>query len=578
MVLGRLDDAREAFAAALALEPRRLDAMNNIGLVLMGLRRPEEAVTSFDEVLAIDPDHLRALHNRATALADIDGSLEEALAACDKVLTLDSKHVDTLNTRGVVLGKLRRHEEALATFDAALSIVPDRLDIEANRGVALQELDRLEEALASFDKVLASDPNNIAGLVRSGNVLIKFKRYADALANYDAVLALDPDNAVASTDRGVVLTLMGRLEEALACHERALRSDPDLVGAHINRGNTLGALARLEEALACYADALALAPEHDEAHFNAAVVRLCSGDFHEGWKQYESRWKKKIKGGWPDFPQRRWDGEKDLSGKTVFLSAEQGLGDTIQFARYAPLVAALGAKVILGVQPPLRTLMATMPGVSLVISDGDPLPDFDLHCPLLSLPLAFGTDLATIPANIPYLSPYADRIAKWHERLPQSGRLRVGICWAGNREHVNDYNRSMPLERLAKIFSVSGLDFVCLQRDLSEAQAVILREHRVLQIADEFADFADTAAVVAMLDLVVAVDTSVAHLAGAMGKAVALLVPFSPDWRWLLDRTDSPWYPTMRLFRQTAPGDWDGVIERLRRELIDLGCRPARPQ
>jgi ADP-heptose:LPS heptosyltransferase len=240
------------------------------------------------------------------------------------------------------------------------------------------------------------------------------------------------------------------------------------------------------------------------------------------------------------------------------------------------MVAALGAKVVLGVHQALRTLAVTVPNVSAVRSEGEVLPDFDLYCPLLSLPLAFGTELATVPARIPYLWPLQERVVQWRKRLPDNGRLRIGVCWAGSSVHLNDRNRSMPLERFAKLFSVPNLDFISVQKEVSETQAAILREHGVMEIGREFADFADTAAVVAMLDLLVTVDTSVAHLAGAMGKAVALLVAFSPDFRWLLDRTDSPWYPSMRLFRQTTIGDWDGPVERVRQELIEVARRPKR--
>jgi ADP-heptose:LPS heptosyltransferase len=237
------------------------------------------------------------------------------------------------------------------------------------------------------------------------------------------------------------------------------------------------------------------------------------------------------------------------------------------------LVAALGAKVVLGVPPPLKTLVSTVAGVSQVVSDGEPLPGFDLYCPFLSLPLAFETELATIPADIPYLRADQERVAKWKARLGDSGRMRVGLCWTGNSKHQNDRNRSMPLDRLAAVLSVPGFDFVSVQKDVKEEDARLLRGHGVSQLGQEFEDFSDTAAVVAMLDLLIAVDTSVAHLAGAMGKAVALMVPFSPDFRWLLDRTDSPWYPTMRLFRQTAIGDWDGPLERLRDELAGVARR-----
>jgi ADP-heptose:LPS heptosyltransferase len=239
------------------------------------------------------------------------------------------------------------------------------------------------------------------------------------------------------------------------------------------------------------------------------------------------------------------------------------------------LVAALGAKVLLGVHPPLTSLLAAVEGVAQVIADGGTLPQFDLYAPLLSLPLAFGTELATIPSRVPYISADDERIAKWRERMPQNGRLRIGICWAGTSAHPNNRNRSIPLERFAGILSVSGLDFVSLQKDVTDADAAILSRYDVTHFADEFTDFADTAAVVAMLDLVIAVDTSVAHLAGAMGKAVAVLIPFAPDFRWMRERTDSPWYPTMRLFRQSAIGDWDTPLERLRQELSVVAVRPV---
>jgi tetratricopeptide (TPR) repeat protein len=576
MALGRVHDAADGFQAALAIEPRRVDALNNLGLALLALKRPAEALAQYDRALGIDSGHLGALHNRANALSEID-LLEEALVACDKVLAADSGHVDTLNTRGIVLGKLKRYGEALEHYEAALAAAPDRIDIENNCGTALIDLDRFDDAVSRFDRILAREPDHVGALINRGNAFVKLKRPTDALANYDKAAALDPDNAAAISARGVALTLLDRYEEALPLHDRALALNPELVAAHINRGNALVGLTRMREAIACYDKATALEPDNAEAHFNASITRLCAGDLSEGWKQYEYRWKKKdIAAQRPDFPQPIWRGDKDLHGKTVVLLGEQGFGDTIQFMRYAPMVAELGAKVILGVQPPLTVLATTLPGVSTVLAYGDALPEFDCYCPLLSLPLAFKTELATIPANTPYLWPHPERVAAWRNRLPDNGRLRVGLCWAGNPAHLNDRNRSMPLVRLAEIVSMPGLDFVSVQKEVSEAHAAMLRDHNVPQLGGEFADFADTAAVVAMLDLVVTVDTSVAHIAGAMGKAVALLLPFSPDWRWLLHRTDSPWYPSMRLFRQTAIGDWNGPLDRLRAELAAVAHRPAK--
>jgi hypothetical protein len=439
-------------------------------------------------------------------------------------------------------------------------------------------MDRMTEALESFDKVLAKEPKHVACLINRGNALIKLKRPVEALEHYDSALAIEPNHAAGLTDRGIALTFLDRFEEALASHDRALSVDPKLVAAHINRGNTFGCMARFEEALKGYVDALALNPDHSEAHFNASLTRLCLGDFREGWAQYEYRWKKKNIRWHPwEFSQREWDGKEDLHGKTIMLVAEQGMGDTLQFIRYAPLVVGLGAKVVAAIQRPIKKVVATVPGISLVCSEGDMLPDFDLYCPLLTLPRWFKTDLESIPTAIPYMRPYPEQIRKWAERLPQNGRMRVGIVWAGNAAHGNDRNRSIALERFAPLLSVPGVDFICVQRDVTAEDAAVLDARGVLRLGHEFADFTDTAAVVAMLDLLISVDTSVAHLAGAMGKPVAILVPFSPDWRWLLGRTHSSWYPSMRLFRQSAPSDWEGVVERVRQELADAVQRPVKP-
>ena len=439
-----------------------------------------EALEKFDAALAIDPNDIGALHNRANALFEL-GSFEAALAPCDAVLAGNPAHIEALNTRGVVLAKLRRFEEALASYDAALAAAPDRVDIQINRGTTLLELDRFDEALASFDGALAADPKNLAALINRGNACVKDKRFAEALGSYDRALAIDPDHAAAITDRGVALAELDRFDEALAAHEAALRIAPNVFAAHVNRGNALLKLARMDEALECYNAALKLEPENAEANFNAAVAKLTMGDFRSGWKQYEYRWQKKhFVSERPSYPQPLWRGEKDVQGKTIFLRAEQGLGDTLNFVRYVPLIAALGARVILGVQLPLKSIAPTVPGVAQVFSDGDTLPDFDYYCPLLSLPMAFETELETIPVNIPYIRPYQERLEKWRGRMPDNGRLRVGICWAGTSMHLNDRNRSMSLERFAALFAVPGLDFISVQKEVSAAQAAILREHGVV--------------------------------------------------------------------------------------------------
>jgi hypothetical protein len=415
----------------------------------------------------------------------------------------------------------------------------------------------------------------VALLANHADTLARLKRDEEALATYQRLLDLQPDHQGALNESGGLHMRLGRPQAALACYDRALAVTP-LAELYVNKGTALRALNRDAEALASFAEAAALKPDLAEARWNASLVRLRQGDFAIGWKDYEWRWRK------ADWRARRrnfsaplWLGDAPIAGKTILLHAEQGFGDTIQFIRYAPLVAQRGARVVLECPAEFTELLRDIEGVALTVARGGTLPAFDFHCPLLSLPLAFRTELATVPANVPYLQSRAVQIAKWRERLPQNGQLRVGICWAGSGEHLNDRIRSIPLDRFAGILSVSGLDFVSIQKEVSETDAAILRQHGVVLLGQQFADFADTAAVISVLDLVVSVDTAVAHLAGAMGKVVALLLPFSPDFRWLLDRTDSPWYPTMRLFRQSALGDWGGVIERLRGELADVARRPA---
>jgi tetratricopeptide (TPR) repeat protein len=417
--------------------------------------------------------------------------------------------------------------------------------------------------------VAVRDPD-IAALQNRAASLKRQRRYEDALIAYEAVLALDGGNLHALNECGGLHVWLGRPAAAVACYDRALAIAPRTLVLQINKGTAQVALNRLAEGLASFEAALAIDPESAEAHYDASLVRLRLGDFRNGWREYEWRWRKGA--GRPDIGAPLWLGEESLLNKTILLLAEQGFGDTINFMRYAPLVAARGATVILGVQSQLKAIAATVPGVALALGAGEPVPSVDFYCPLLSLPHAFKTELATVPANIPYVRPDSERLAKWRDRLAANGRLRVGICWAGSNIHLNDRNRSIPLERFATIL-VSGIDFISLQRDVAPPEAAILSAHGVRQIGQEFSDFADTAAVVSMLDLVISVDTSVAHLAGAMAKATAVLIPFAPDFRWLLDRTDSPWYPTLRLFRQAAIGDWSGPLDRLHHELAAVAAK-----
>jgi len=504
------------------------------------------------------------------------GQFDEAAKLCSKILAAKPDHYDALHLLGLLRHRQGRNADALRLVGAVRERAPRSAEVLDNYGLILAALARHDEALASFEEALAIDSGNLHALGNRAGALKRLKRPKEALAAYQALLAKKADDLCALNECGGLYVWLGRPAEALACYETAIAIAPRMAELHVNKGTALVALNRFADALESLNAALAINPESAEAHYDASLVRLRLGDFANGWREYEWRWRKADRSGKPrDIAAPLWLGEQPLAGKSILLLAEQGLGDTINFVRYAPLVAARGATVILGVQSPLKTLAATVPGVSLVLGDGEPVPQVDFHCPLLSLPLAFQTELTTVPTNVPYLRPQQERLAKWRDRVPAPGGLRVGICWAGSSVHLNDRNRSMPLHRFAKLLSIPNLVFISVQKVVNDEDAAILREHGVIQLGQEFGDFADTAAVVAMLDLLITVDTSVAHLAGAMAKAVGMLLPFSPDFRWMLDRTDSPWYPTVRLFRQSAPGDWDGPIARMHQELAGLACRCA---
>ena len=530
-VLGRYGEALASYDRAIALKPDYAEALNNRGITLLALRRPAEAMASFERALALNPTYADALINRATGLRLL-GREGEAAVSYRQALAVNPDHIETLIGLGNCMQSLQNYDEALACFERVLTLRPDIPEIYSNRG----------------------------------NALWCLRRPAEALVSYEAALALMPDYADAHNNRGLALLELNRPDEALQSFDRALALKPDYTDALINRGNAMRDLKRASEAIASYDAALAINPDLADGHWNKALEQLLTGQFEQGFANYEWRWKRAGTVA-RDFAQPQWRG-KDLTGKIILLHAEQGFGDIIQFVRYAPMVAARGATVILEGPDALLPLLSDIEGVTALVSRGAPLPPFDLHCPLMSLPLAFGTTLATVPAAVPYLRVPPASAEKWRGRLPRSGLPRVGLVWSGTATHKNDHNRSLPLERLAPLLAMPRIQFVSLQRELRDADVPALATFpALLRLEAYLTDFADTAAVIAELDLVIAVDTAVAHLAGALGKPVWILLAHVQDWRWLLDREDSPWYQSARLFRQPRIGDWDSVIARLAGEL-----------
>ena len=495
------------------------------------------------------------------------GYFDKAERLCNAILEHRGDDFDALHLLGFIHLQRGRHTGAIGFLTKAVKVNAGSADAMSNLGLALHGAGRLEEAIAQYRDALAQAPRHPEILYNLGNAHLELDRIGEALASYDEALANNPSHVGARVNRGNTLLRFNRPADALSSYDHALVDAPGHPQILTNRGHALRRLDRPQEALADFESALKKGPEFPEAHFEAALAHLTLGDFKAGWKAYEWRWKT---GAFADkrrsFRQPLWLGNVPLSGKTILLHAEQGFGDTLQFIRYAPLLVSSGARVICEVQPELVSLLSQFDGIE-VIAKGCELPHFDLHCPLLSLPLAFGTELATIPAKTPYLAAPAARIAHWRDRLPP-GNQRAGFVWSGSPSHKNDANRSIPLARLIRLFE--NLPFACfsLQREMRDADCDILQGlSNLSDLGAELSDFTETAAVISLLDVVVSVDTAVAHLAGAMGKPVVILLPHAADFRWLRDRPDTPWYPTAKLVRQPAFGDWDSVIDRLANEM-----------
>jgi tetratricopeptide (TPR) repeat protein len=534
---GRLDEAEKTGTRILKLLPGSSDALHLLGVVK--LRR---------------------------------GRAGAALGLIEAALKINPRASDALSNRGLALTALDRDSEALASFDQALALAPDNPDTLNGRGRLMLKLQRPVEALAAFDRVVALTPQHVGAQVNRGNALAALGRLDEALAQYDALLAADPAHPAVHFNRGNALTSLGRHVDAIAAYDQALARQPDFLTAHLNRGTALQALNRHAEALASFAHVLAIEPGNPDAKHNAALSRLTLGDYRGGFKLYEMRLRRS---GMParrrGFGKPLWLGEYPLHRKTILLHAEQGLGDTIQFARYVPLLARMGAKVVLEAPAELVSLLGRLEGIAGVVARGAPLPGFDLQCPMGSLPLALATDVATIPDATPYLAASAARIAEWRPRLAALAQPRVAIAWSGRATHPNDRNRSLALARLEPLLASDRASFISIQHELPGGDAEMLAGiPRITSVGAQLRDFDDTAALLALADLVISVDTSVAHLAGAMGRPTWILLPFAPDWRWMLAREDSPWYPTARLYRQPAAGDWDSVIARVREDVARL--------
>ena len=563
--LGRHEEALAGYDRALELEPGDAALLNNRGVTLFMLERYQEALDSYARAIALRPDYADAFTNRGNALQEL-GLHDEAGDSHERALALAPDHVRARTNLGNALQEMGRHEEAVEHYGKALELDPGYVEAINNRAAALHELKRHEEALIDCDRALALRPDYPEALGNRGNALAGLGRYEDALICHEKAFELAP-GCVQALNVATALQDLERYEEALEYHERALILKPDYVEALNNRGNTLQALNRHTAAVRGYQRAIELRPGDAEAHWNEGLARLALGDYKGGWPKYEWRWRNTRLGvTQPPLDVPTWTGQEPLDGKSILIFQEQGYGDAIQFVRFASMVASRGGRTVVACDDTLLEIFSSVSGVDATTAG--PLSDFDAdyQVSLMSLPLALGVTLRNLPAA-PYLEADPAKVDTWRRRFSElEGKRKVGLVWSGNPLFAAAAQKRCPVDVLQGLLSVPDIAWISLQKDSSDADMSRLRASasNLLACGDEFEDFAATAAAITALDLVITVDTAVAHLAGALGKPVWILLPFAADWRWLVDRTESPWYPSAHLFRQRAMGDWGELVERVK--------------
>lgn len=568
-VTGRLNESVDVYQQILQRYPEHAEAWHMRGVAISQLGRPADGLQSIDRAIQLAPDVAQYQVNRAVVLAQL-GRVDEAIGSLRQAIGRQGGNGDTAETHYNLAHLLDRQgnlEEAFAEYRRALDLKSDYAQAWNGLGNALKKKGEMDGAIAAFRQATVLHPQYVDAFNRLAKTLDEQDRVEESAAAYERAAQLQPQSAEAQGALGNIYHRAGRFEDAINAFNAALKLRPGYAEALYSIANVQKDQGKLDEAIATFEQAVAARGSYPEAQWNRALTLLLKGDFANGWKAYESRWTDQAR----LLPKPLWDG-KDLEGKRILLRLEQGLGDIIQFIRYAPMVAERGGKVVVQCPQPLKRLLEGQCNIETVVSFAEQVTDYDVHYPLLSLPALFGTTVETIPNDVPYLLADATLAQTWADRMGgEPGGLKVGIAWAGNPEYLHDRQRTISPAALKPLGEVENVRFHSLQKGpqlLGGSSAVPIP---MVDWADELKDFADTAALISNLDLVIACDTAVAHLAGAMGRNVWTLLPYSPDWRWMLGRSDSPWYPTMRLFRQPRPGDWGAVIEDVKVELRKQG-------
>ena len=516
----------------------------------------EQAKRKYQEILDTNPQHADSSH--LLGLVEYQyGNYVKAIEHIQQAVLISPEQPVFLNNLGNVLKEIGELDRSVQAYQQALEVAPEDAEIHNNLGVTLKEMGELDRSVQAYQQALEINPQYAEAHNNLGNVLKEMDRLDESVHAYQQALKINPQYAEVYNNVGNVLKEMDRLDESIRAYQKAIQIQPNYVEAHINLGVVLREQVRLKESIQVHQKAIQIQPDYEEAHINLAITFLLQGQLTAGWKEFEWRRSRKR-----DFKRPLWDGTP-LNGKSILIYAEQGFGDTIQFVRYIDLLPDANTIIIVVCQPELKTLFKSINRIDTLVTKGEDIPDSDVHVPLLSLPYMFNTTLDTIPARIPYLylNPEADSV--FH--LGDSHDLKIGIVWAGRPTHANDNNRSIDLKWFKCLLDIRNCEFFSLQ--VGEHREDIKQHgyhHTIKDLGKQFTDFHHTASAILQLDLVISVDTAVTHLAGALGKPVWTLLPFVPDWRWMLDRSDSPWYPSMTLFRQKETGDWSPVFEQLR--------------
>jgi tetratricopeptide (TPR) repeat protein len=570
---GRLQEAEEIIQRALKLNKRDANSLSILAMILRSQGRLEAALEKLDRALRLDPKNMRALNNRGTLLKDL-GQYERAIRDFDAALAIDKSYVGASYNKAASLAALGRTQQALALYERIVASAPAFTAAWIGRGLCQSDLKRFDDAIVSFSRAVDLDARNPGAAFNLGNALFAMGRPEDALTHYDRAIALEPAFVDAHYNRAGALRSLRRMEASAEAYRRVIALKPDHFEAYNNLGGVLAELLRLDEAIAAYDASLSRKPDYASAEYNKSMSLLLRGEFETGWKAFEQRKRQAVALGARSFKQPVWLGDREIAGKTLLVHWEQGLGDTIMFCRYVKLLEREGARVLFAPQRSLRALMQGLEATAELVDVDDASLKFDLHCPLMSLPLAFGTRLETIPAYGIYLNADAARVEAWRTRL--GAGFKIGVSWSGSAFGAS-IGRSAP-RSLFEALRRPGVRLVSLQKP--EAGDAAPESGAIEYFGDGFDAgpdaFLDAAAVIKNLDLVISVDTAIAHLAGALGAKVWIALKRSPDWRWLLDRSDSPWYPTARLFRQRAIDDWSAPFAEMAAALEDELAKGAR--